>query len=432
MSEKETECLWDGRYFIRREIARGGMCRVHAAEHAFTGRMVAIKAPAPDHYDRDAIMLRIRREAQTLELCRHPNVVEILDAGVTPGCSAYIVMEMLEGRTVEGILAARRTLSVADTVSIGRQLCDALARISRHGIVHRDVKSNNLIVTKDGSGAETLKLIDFGIAHISQDCVLPALPKLTKLDELLGTPEYMAPEQMLLRPVDHRADIYGAAATLFECLTGSVPYPGQFGEILMRLHTEPVPSIRRMRPDISPQLAAVIEKGLAREPEDRYPDALSFGVALVEAAGVGLQPTNLLGLPRPAPSDVASLRRTDPPEPPPPPTGLSRRRFARIPFVSPVRLTCGSQMTFGRTEDISEGGLLVLAVRPYPLDESILLDFSAPISGRPVSLVSRVRWVREAAKERFAIGLEFEAVDEVLLAEVAALAQGMQSDPRGS
>lgn len=423
MTETVTECLWDRRYLLRREIARGGMCVVHAAEHAFTGRLVAIKMPSSDHYDRESILRRVQREARALELCRHPNVVEILDAGITPGESTYIVMEMLEGRTLEGLLAARHTLSIEETVSIGRQLCDALHHLSRHGIVHRDIKANNLIISRDTAGIETLKLIDFGIARIDRDPAGSQAQRITKMDEILGTPEYMAPEQMMMRPVDHRADIYGAAATLFECLTGTVPYPGQFGDILMRIHTEPVPSIRAMRPEVPAALAAVVERGLAREPEERFPDAFSFGLALVRASGCGLQPTALLGAPPAAPVNVASAYRLDAS---PSTTAVSqqrRRKFDRLPYVTPIRMAHGELVTYGRTEDISEGGLLALAVRPFPIGETIEVNFASPVTGTPQRLAAVVRWVRESSKAKQAIGLEFEWVDETLRAEIDAYAR---------
>lgn len=423
MTESVTECLWDRRYLLRREIARGGMCTVHAAEHAFTGRQVAIKTPSHGHHDRESIMRRIRREARALELCRHPNVVEILDAGLTPGESTYIVMEMLEGRTLEGILAARQTLGIEDTVSIGRQLCDALHCLSRHGIVHRDVKASNLVISRDAAGTEALKLIDFGIALMERDPSGSPVEKITKMDELLGTPEYMAPEQMMMRALDQRTDVYGAAATLFECLTGTVPYPGQFGDILMRMHTEPVPSIRAVRPEVPAELAAVIERGLARDPEDRYPDAFSFGMALVRATGAGLQPTALLGAGPGTPVDVASaIRQTSRPAT----TAVSqqrRRKFDRVPYVTPIRMVCGDLITYGRTEDISEGGVLALALRAYPIGERVDLDFAAPMTGSTRSFGAVVRWVRESSKAKYAIGLEFEFVDDSLRAEIAAWAR---------
>lgn len=422
MTENATDCLWDGRYLLRREIARGGMCTVHAAEHAFTGRAVAIKIPATDHFDRHSIMLRMQREARALELCRHPNVVEIVDAGVTPGGSAYVVMEMLEGRTVEGILAARRMLGIDDTVAIGRQLCDALQGLSRQGVVHRDVKTNNLVISRDATGVETVKLIDFGIARVDLDPGRNPGPKVTKVDELIGTPEYMAPEQMMMRPVDHRADIYSAAVTLFECLTGTVPYPGEFGDVLLRIHTEPVPSIRAIRPEVPPELAAVVERGLARDPAERFPDALTFGLALVRAAGVGLAPTALLGPPPATPIDVATALRSATARATTVPS-QRRRKFERSPYVTPIRLTSGDIITYGRTEDISEGGLLALTVRAYPVGEKVRVDFASPVSGRSRSLDTVVRWVRESTKAKFAIGLEFESVDEGLLSEISSYVQ---------
>src|ERR1700722_7703025 len=187
----------DGRYQLLRDLGRGAAGAVHEARHLFTGRLVAVKVLVPQvrREEHEEMRERLRREAQMLASIRHPGVVEVLDGSLTDGGVAYIVLEMLEGRTLEGLLTARRTLSLADTVGVGLQLCDALQAVHRAGVVHRDVKPGNVIVLHDAVG-ERIKLLDFGIAKLQDEGLDD---KLTAAGFVLGTPAYMAPARLLGR-----------------------------------------------------------------------------------------------------------------------------------------------------------------------------------------------------------------------------------------
>ncbi|MBI5536258.1 MAG: protein kinase [Deltaproteobacteria bacterium] len=409
----------DGCYHLRREIARGGMCVVLEAEQVFTGRVVAIKALNDQHVGRESSKQRLLREAKLLELCRHPNVVEILHAAVDPAGSPYLVMEMLEGRTLAGFLTARQRLPFDDTMSLARQLSRALTHAHARGIVHRDVKPANILIVRDATGAETVKLIDFGIAAVTGSAARPGEPKITKLGEIIGTAEYMAPEQFLMSDeVDHRCDVYALAVLVFECLSGAVPYPGDFGDVILQVTTAPIPSIRAKCPELSAELDAVLQRGMARDREARFPDVAALAGALAALGGQAAC-TSLLG-PSPASlrprADAASREQITATQTP---DFKQRRRFARQPFVTPIRMVTSAGVTYdGRSEDISEGGMLVLIDRACEGTQPAELKFAMPMSGRIVKVQVTTRWVK-GSRGKAAAGLEFNALPEDLRKEIA-------------
>ena len=257
----------DTRYELRRLIARGGMGLVFEAHHRFTRRAVALKLLPDDLRGKKEIRGRLLREAHALTAVRHPGFVEVLDAGVCGEHGPYLVLEMLDGRTLDGILAARRRLAIADTVQIGRQVCDAIAHANGRGVVHRDLKPSNLFIARNEIGEETLKLIDLGVAAVAEEQLEQHDRKLTQAHEVVGTPEYMAPEQLWGREVDARTDVYAIGMSLFECLTGEVPYLGTYPDVLVQVSnaTEP-PSVREKRPDVPPR-----SRSSSRLPSRRRP-----------------------------------------------------------------------------------------------------------------------------------------------------------------
>jgi serine/threonine-protein kinase len=422
----------DRRYLLKREIARGGAGAVFEAEHLYTKRSVALKLLVNEHARSAEPRARLLREAWALTTARHPGVVAALDAGETQAGNPYLVMELLEGRTLEGILAVRRRLTVNDTIIVGRQLLDAIAFAHDRAIVHRDIKPSNIFICRDDTAHEVTKVFDFGIARIPDN-----REKLTLQGSVLGTPEYMAPEQLLAREsLDHLSDIYSIGVTLYECLAGVVPFEGSYGEVLLKVSTQAVPSLHARCPDVPPEVAAVIEKALAREPAERFQSARAFSYALTAAVSVALEPSSLLGLKRltpapappspapeapkpaavPSPPRPAATRRLSPggegpvrvPLPPPLPAPVNtRRRFARAPYVTPVRiLRENGSILEGRSEDISVGGLLVLAQQAFENQEHVRVRFALPVTGELVELPATARWVK-MARGTGAFGLEF-------------------------
>jgi serine/threonine-protein kinase len=403
----------DRRYLLKREIARGGAGAVFEAEHVYTKRSVALKLLLPEQRSAPGPRARLLREALALSTARHPGVVAALDAGETEDGTPYLVLELLEGRSLEGILAVRRRIAAAEVAWLGAALCDALGAAHSRGILHRDIKPSNVFVARDEQGREVIKLFDFGVARIPSEN-----NKLTQEGALLGTPEYMAPEQLLARPLDARADLYALGVTLYECLAGVVPFEGNFGEVLLKSSTQPLPPLRQKVSDMPADFAAAIERVLSREPDARYPDAQSFAQALRKSAPA-TAPGSLLGIRqgpppvpvRPAAADAApkSVGGSPKPLPAPPPLPATRRRFPRAPYVTPVRIYHGTSVLDGRSEDVSVGGLLVLAPQAFEQAQLVQVRFALPMTGKVLELEATARWVK-AARATGAVGLQFSAL----------------------
>jgi serine/threonine-protein kinase len=407
----------DRRYLLKREIARGGAGAVFEAEHVYTKRSVALKLLVPEQRSAAEPRARLLREALALSTARHPGVVAALDAGETSDGTPYLVLELLEGRSLEGILAVRRRIAAAEVAWVGATLCDALVAAHRHDIVHRDIKPSNVFVARDEQAREVIKLFDFGVARIPNDN-----NKLTQDGALLGTPEYMAPEQLLAHPIDPRTDIYALGVTLYECLTGVVPFEGNFGEVLLKVSTQPLTPLRQKVSDVPPDFAAAIEKALAREPDQRYPDAQSFAQALRKTAPAA-PPGSLLGIRQgpppmparsaPAPAAGPASRAAAPASKAaaavPPPLPATRRRFPRAPYVTPVRIYHGQAVLDGRSEDVSVGGLLVLAPQAFEQAELVKVRFALPMTGKVIEIGATARWVK-AARATGAVGLQFSSL----------------------
>jgi serine/threonine protein kinase len=410
----------DRRYLLKREIARGGAGAVFEAEHIYTKRSVALKLLVPEQRAVAEPRARLLREALALSAARHPGVVAALDAGETEDGTPYLVLELLEGRSLEGILAVRRRIGAADVAWVGAAICEALAAAHRRGIIHRDIKPSNVFVARDEQGREVVKVFDFGVARVPSE-----KNKLTQDGALLGTPEYMAPEQLLAREVDGRTDLYAVGVTLYECLAGVVPFEGNFGEVLLKSSTEPVPPLRQKAPEVTAEFAAVIERALAREPDGRFSDALALAQALRKAApaaapgsllGIKQGPPPIPGRPNapvavtaPEPASRASVPGEARPIPVPPPLPATRRRFPRAPYVTPVRIIHEEMVLDGRSEDVSVGGLLVLAPQAFEQAQLVMVRFALPMTGRVIEIAATARWVK-AAGVRGAVGLQFSSL----------------------
>ncbi len=438
MSEALVGGTVDTRYELRRLIARGGMGLVFEAHHRFTRRTVALKLLPDELRQQKEPRGRLLREALALTAVKHPGVVEVLDAGVCAEHGPYVVMEMLDGRTLDGILAARRRLSVGDVVQIGRQVCDAIAHAHSRGVVHRDLKPSNYFIARNEIGQESVKLIDLGVAAVQDQQLHQLDRKLTHAHEVLGTPEYMAPEQLWGREIDARTDVYAIGMSLYECLTGEVPYLGTYPEVLVQVSNAPAPpDVRERRPDVPPALALVIETALEKDAAHRFQTAPELGRALLAASGLAVGATALL-----ASSDdeeptsfepeagteperaIQLVRKKAPREAGAPPSvpqpGLPHRRhFVRAPYVTPVRIeTPTGSAIDARSEEISEEGMLVVTALAFPLGAALRLTFATPVTGEMIALDATVRWNREG-RGRSAMGLEFTAAPALLRGIVA-------------
>ncbi len=423
----------DTRYELRRLIARGGMGLVFEAHHKFTRRAVALKLLLDEHRTEREPRRRLLREAHALATVRHPGFVEVLDAGVCADHGPYVVLEMLDGRTLDGILAARRRLSLADAVQIGRSVCSAIAHAHARGVIHRDLKPSNIFVARNEIGQETVKIIDLGVAAVDEEQLAHLDRKLTGVHEVLGTPEYMAPEQLWGQEIDERTDVYSIGMSLFECLTGDVPYTGSYPDVLVQVsNAAGPPDVRAKRPDIPPAVAIVIENALEKDASARFQSAAELGRSLLAASGLGAGHSSVLSLPSEELSTdgdeeperaIQLVRKKEPGEvdrptvrnPPP----SHRRMHIRAPYVTPVLLfsPTGSEIQ-ARSEEISEEGMLVLTPLAFPLGSPLKLRFASPVTGEMISIDSSVRWLREA-RGRSAMGVEFIGVPPVLRRVVA-------------
>jgi tRNA A-37 threonylcarbamoyl transferase component Bud32 len=397
--------LIDGRYELRRDLGQGAAGRVFEARHQFTGRHVALKLVAPDvpYQLREELYVRLKREARALASVRHPGVVDVLDGGFLPDGTPYLVMEMLEGRTLEGLIAARGRIPVADTVALAFQLSLALEASHAAGVVHRDVKPSNILIVHDHARREVVKVVDFGIARLETS----KEAKLTGIGALIGTPGYMAPEQLLgLDDVDKRSDIYALGVTMFECLTGQMPYEGNYQRVLLQVcSNEPVPAIEAVDATIPAALAAVVKRTMAKERDERFASMAELRKALV-ASDLSARKRTYFFNPPPAPVAAPSAAAA-PAEVAP----AQRRKLVRASYVTPVHLVMGDVTIDARTEDISTGGLLVICRQLCPTDRRGTIRFALPMDGLVVALDVHVRWVRAARADDpegpRALGVEF-------------------------
>jgi eukaryotic-like serine/threonine-protein kinase len=280
VSDTLLNTLFDGRYRIVRKLGTGGMANVYLAEDEVLGRRVAIKILDDRHAGDDQFVERFRREAKNAASLSHPNIVSIYDRGEAEG-TYYIAMEYLDGRSLKELIVARGPAPVNVAIDYARQILAAIRFAHRHGIVHRDIKPHNVLV--DGEGR--LKVTDFGIARAGTS-------QMTEAGSIIGTAQYLSPEQARGAPVDQTSDLYSVGVVLYELLTGVVPFSGDTPvEIAMKhLSSAPEPPSRK-RAEVPRDLDMVVLRALAKDPADRYQSAEEMDADLARVArGVGVSP----------------------------------------------------------------------------------------------------------------------------------------------
>lgn len=268
-----TETLLGERYRLDELIGRGGMASVWRATDTVLGRDVAVKRLHAGLLADEEHAERFRREALLVARLSHPNLVHLLDRG-EDAHGPYLVMELVEGEDLKTRLRREGALAPEEAARICGQVGRALAYAQAQGVVHRDIKAQNVLLTHDGA----VKLADFGIARsIDSD----GQPGITRTDMLIGSADYLSPEQADGRPVDARTDVYSLGIVLYECLTGRVPFRGDgFVAVAMKHCSEPMPDPRDANPDVPDWLAAVTLRAAAKEPDRRFPDAAAMVMAL--------------------------------------------------------------------------------------------------------------------------------------------------------
>ncbi len=267
-----------GKYRILEPLGRGGMAQVYKAYHPGLDRYVAVKVLRADLTEDAEFLNRFRREARAVAALRHPNIIQIFDFDVQDGLY-YMVMELLEGNTLKSYLNALRVrkerMPLGETTHILSDVLGGLAYAHAEGVIHRDLKPSNILLTRRGQAV----LTDFGIAQIIGGT------QYTVTGALMGTLSYMAPEQGRDGKCDVRSDIYSLGITLYEMLTGSVPFDADTPlAILLKHLNDPLPSPRSLAPDIPEAFEQVVLKALAKDPQERYQSATEMAAALIEAA----------------------------------------------------------------------------------------------------------------------------------------------------
>ncbi|HVR85301.1 MAG TPA: protein kinase [Planctomycetota bacterium] len=263
----EVGKVLDDRFELKEVLSEGGMATVYRAVDRSTGEAVAVKIPFMRFESDPGSYTRFEREEQIGQLLHHPSVLRVIP--VQKKSRPYLAMELLEGQTLAQLLSSVRPLPAGDAVRIASRLCEALQYVHDQQVVHRDLKPQNIMICQDGS----LRIMDFGIAKAKGDRNL----SLRGFSPTMGTPDYMAPEQVRGEPGDERTDIYSLGAMLYEMVTGKTPFQGENAYIVMnsRLSGDPV-APRTLRPETSPVLEEIILHAMEREPEKRYLSVTGF------------------------------------------------------------------------------------------------------------------------------------------------------------
>jgi eukaryotic-like serine/threonine-protein kinase len=356
-----------GSFQIVRILGRGGMGTVYLAEHPVIGSRVAVKFLHPNMAENPAVVARFYDEARAVNLIGHENIVGIYDLSQLPPNRYYFVMEYLDGETLTQRLGASR-LALPVALDVLLQLCDALQCAHERGVVHRDLKPENVFLVSRRGKSHFVKLVDFGIAKLRDAAGRPGR---TTSGLIVGTPEYMAPEQCDDREIDPRTDVYSLGVIAFELATGRLPFEGRTVTQLLLSHlqrTPPAPS--SIVSDVDPALEKAILRALQKDPAARFPDMAAFAEAL---RAVGARAPAGLAAPRAQPAPVIV-------SPPPP--------------AERVRATLRSGPDTGRSlavEELTRAGLFLRADGDLPpLRERLRVSLAHPALRAPLEVAAEV------------------------------------------
>jgi serine/threonine-protein kinase len=384
------------RYHILKRIGEGGMGRVYLGEHVKMNRQCAIKVMSPALVNDHESAARFAREASNAARIIHPNVAAVFDYGESEGL-VYLVMEYVEGEPLARILAREAPLSVDRALDIARQVADGLGAAHELGIVHRDLKPDNILVSRNKAGKEVAKVVDFGIAKAIQENAGDAL---TRTGLVIGTPEFMSPEQLLGDPIDARSDLYALGCIMHLMLTASPPFAAATREqMIKRRLSEEAPHIQHLDPGLPDSLDRIVNRLLARSPADRYGSATEVRDALagtharrldVEGIARSSKPT-----PRSAPTqafETAALAPTEQTE------QARRPRRRQVALAAGVIVLIGGAFavrgagTRDAAADVSNGGTPA-AVTPAP----VVAPPAPVVAKKPVVVVDSATRARRLA-----------------------------------
>lgn len=274
--------ILNDRYRVIEEVGRGGMSVVYRGLHEMMDRTVAIKMLQAQHVTDQLSIKRFQQEAQAASHLQHPHVITVYDCGVVATGQPYIVMDFLEGDSLTDVIKRDNHIPFQRAVPIFAQACDALDHAHQKGVIHRDLKSSNIMLVEVEGRKDFVKVVDFGIAKLT-NASGKMQQNLTQTGEIFGSPIYMSPEQCLGQTLDNRSDIYSMGAVLYEALTGLPPLMGDTIYATMKMHVSEMPEgFARARPDlrIPEQLEQITFKALAKKPEQRFQSMQEFRDAL--------------------------------------------------------------------------------------------------------------------------------------------------------
>ena len=320
-----------GPYRLTALLGSGGMGMVFVGEHMLLGRRMAIKVLLPDLAMRMDIVQRFFKEARSANEIANENIVEIFDFVQAPGGLSYLVMELLSGHDVGVAVQNEGPFKLKRTLHIIRQVASALAAAHEKRIVHRDLKPENIFLIRRGTDADFVKLLDFGLAKVSES--MSGIPENTQVGTIMGTPEYMSPEQAMGVPVDVRSDIYSLAIVLYWMITGNLPFEGSSFEQQRKARVSApapaLPAVSQAGEPIPPELAALVARSLRRPPEDRPQNGREFLEALDKLPPLPDFPSLPPPPPRPKkvsipPAQDATVEESRPGSEPPPESHRAR------------------------------------------------------------------------------------------------------------
>ncbi|HEX7842616.1 MAG TPA: serine/threonine-protein kinase, partial [Kofleriaceae bacterium] len=271
-----------GRYRVLAKLGEGGMGAVFRAEQISLKRTVAVKLLRPDVSADPMLLRRFNAEAEVVAKLSHPSTVNIYDFGQDADGTLFIAMELIDGRSLRSVIQQEAPLPLGRTLAIALQIAASLADAHAHGIVHRDLKPDNVMLTDRGRERDVVRVLDFGIAKLRDD-TRATQAAMTQQGDMLGTPQYMAPEQIRAEPIDGRTDIYALGCLLYEMVTGRLPHEAATVLAMLSKHLmeAPVPPTQR-RPDLGlwPAIDPLILGAMAKDPKARPPTMEGFGEQL--------------------------------------------------------------------------------------------------------------------------------------------------------
>jgi len=410
-----------GSFRIQRPLGRGGMGAVYLGEHPVIGSKVAIKFLHESLAQNPELVGRFYDEARAVNLIGHENIVAIYDLALLPPARYYIVMEYLEGRTLAAE-ARRGPMEQALALDVLAQLTDALQAAHERGVVHRDLKPENVFLVRRQETDHFVKLMDFGIAKLGDRGEVGH----TAAGMIVGTPEYMAPEQCESKPVDARTDVYALGVMAYEVATGRLPFTGaSIAQVLLAHLKQRPPPPRDLRAGLHPAFERIILRALEKRPEDRFPEMRAFGLAL-RAAIEGLAArTPPAPVPPPAEREAAAGQAPPPTRvaPAAPPAAAAERPAPPLARVEvEVRSDGGARRL--RVGEISPGGLFLCDGSELPdlfTQATVVLRGGAgepvPVLGDVVRHVSPSQARSWSMEPGFALQLRLRTTEERLALE---------------